>query len=149
MEHCLSSFLLSSISNPPLVDWTNGFHSVPFLSHMLSLLDFTATAQLCYSTILMFHYCSTSLSCFLIGQLLFLVTISLLDDSVSSYITWSMCCPCIVYKPPSPVSCSSASSTQFSLVSSFQGLPWDHLIWSLPLHGTALLGHCNSLWDPS
>ena len=35
---------------PPPVDQTDGFHSVPFLSHMLSTLDSTAAAQLCHST---------------------------------------------------------------------------------------------------
>ena len=52
----LGLFLFLSISNPSLVDWTDSFHSVPFLSHMLSTLDSTATVQLHYSTVLIFHF---------------------------------------------------------------------------------------------
>ena len=40
----------------------------------------------------------------LIGQHFSLVTISLSDDSVFPYSTWSVCCPCTVYKPASFVS---------------------------------------------
>ena len=139
---------LLSFYFPPSVDQTNGFHFVPFLSHMLYPLDSAAAAQLHHSTVLMFCYHLISLSQFLIGQLLTLVTIFLLGDSVCPYITWSVHCPYIVYKPLSPVSCFLASSMQFSLVSSFQGLPWDPSCLNLPLHEMVLLGCCNSSWNP-
>ena len=79
----------------------------PFSSCMLSTLDSAATAQLCRSTV--FHpnsSCFTSLPILspLIGQPFSLVTISLLGDSDSPYFTWSVCCPCIVYKTASFVS---------------------------------------------
>ena len=79
----------ASISNPPPVDWMNGFHSIPFLSCMLSLLDSAATAQLHCSTVPMFQYHSTFLSWFLIGQLS--VTISLIRWLSFSIISHGPC----------------------------------------------------------
>ena len=92
---CFTSFILIH-STPPLVLQSAGFH---LLSHMLFTLDSTTTAQLHYSTILTFWYCSTLFLPILIGQPIFLVTISLIEWLVFHYFTWSMCCPCIVYKP--------------------------------------------------
>ena len=91
--------LFLSISNIPLVDWTDGFHFVPFLSHMLSLLDSAAAAQLCCSTVLMFCYHSTSLSHFLIGQLLSLV-ISLYQVTQFPLISHGPCTALVQYITP-------------------------------------------------
>ena len=134
------------ISNPPSVDQTNSFHFVSLYLYIFSLLDSTTAMQLCCSTVLMSWYYFTLLSHFLIGQLLSLVAIFLLGDSVSLYITWSVHCPCIIYKPPLLYLVSPASSMQFSLVSSFQSSLWN-LAWILSLQGTNLLGHCNSIQD--
>ena len=54
--------------------------------------------------------------------------------------------PCIVYKSLSPVSSSSASSMQFSLVSSLPRLALRSL--TQKLLNKILLECCNSSWDP-
>ena len=66
---------------------------------MLSLLDSAAAAQLCCSTVLMFCYHSTSLSHFLIGQLLSLV-ISLYQVTQFPLISHGPCTALVQYITP-------------------------------------------------
>ena len=110
----------SCSSTSPLVCW------FPFLSHMLSSLESAAVPLPLRSTGSPFHFsfrlsCPFSLATNLVRFFLFLRCLHLPDSS------WSMCHSCIVYKPLSPVSCSLASSMQFSLVSSLPRFTlWPH-----------------------
>ena len=113
------AFLVLIHSAPPPVLRSAGFH---FISHMLSLLDSAAALHitpqhhsilliLSHFSFLIFHWTASSQSLSL-----------LLGDSVFPLYHGLPMLPCTVYKPLSPISCSLASSMQFSLVSSLPRL---------------------------
>ena len=75
----------------PILHWLIGL--------VVSILILYAFLFYSAATVLLFWYHATLFLFFLIGQLLSLVTSSLLGDSVFPYFTWSVCCLCIVYNP--------------------------------------------------
>ena len=117
-----------SIFNPPLVDWTNGFHSYLVCFPLLSYNYYATALQHCSSALISSHL----LFLFFIEQPFSLVTISLSGDLVSPYFTWSMHCSCIVYNSYPYLENSPASSMQFSLVSSIRVHSETSFVWPLP-----------------
>ena len=111
----LVSFFSCFISNPPPVDWTDGFHSVPFCSILVLYAFHFRFCSYC-ATVLQHHsstpFLLSPILSLLIGQPFSLVTISLLGDSVFPFLHGP--CTALVQHINLPLLylCSSASSMQ-------------------------------------